>query len=115
MNLKALAAGLLLAAPALLQAQTVTYSLPQTTVTVEVDAVQESFFAGPYAAYAKRFLGIDVREVDGSRCYVKEVRLVTRVEADPNARFVVETKGVEDRFLALTSQGLVSFQVFCRR
>ena len=49
MNLKAFAAGLLLAVPALLEAQTVTYSLPQTTVTVEVDAVQESFFAGPYA------------------------------------------------------------------
>ena len=110
MNLKALAIGLFLAVPALMQAQTVTYSLPQTTVTVEVDAVQESFFAGPYAAFAKRLLGIDVREVDGTRCYVKEVRLLTRVEADPRARFSVETKGVEDRFLALTSQGLVSFQ-----
>ena len=110
MNLKAIAAGLLLAVPALLQAQTVTYSLPQTTVTVEVDAVQENFFAGPYAPYAKRFLGIDVRETDASRSYVKEVRLVTRVEADPKARYSVDTKGVEDRFLALTSQGLVSFQ-----
>ena len=110
MNLKAIAAGLLLAVPALLQAQTVTYSLPQTTVTVEVDAVQENFFAGPYAPYAKRFLGIDVREQDASRSYVKEVRLVTRVEADPKARYSVDTKGVEDRFLALTSQGLVSFQ-----
>ena len=110
MNLKAIAAGLLLAVPALLQAQTVTYSLPQTTVTVEVDAVQENFFAGPYAPYAKRFLGIDVRETDASRSYVKEVRLVTRVEADPKARFTVDTKGVEDRFLALSSQGLVSFQ-----
>ena len=110
MNLKALAAGLLVAVPALSQAQTVTYSLPQTTVTVEVDAVQESFFAGPYAPYAKRFLGIDVRETDASRSYVKEVRLVTRVEADPQARFSVDTKGAEDRFLALTSQGLVSFQ-----
>ena len=110
MNLKALAAGLLLAVPAFLQAQTVTYSLPQTTVTVEVDAVQENFFAGPYAPYAKRFLGIDVREQDASRSYVKEVRLVTRVEADPKARYSVDTKGVEDRFLALTSQGLVSFQ-----
>ena len=110
MNLKALAAGLLLAVPAFLQAQTVTYSLPQTTVTVEVDAVQENFFAGPYAPYAKRFLGIDVRETDASRSYVKEVRLVTRVEADPKARFTVDTKGVEDRFLALSSQGLVSFQ-----
>ena len=110
MNLKAFAAGLFLAVPALLEAQTVTYSLPQTTVTVEVDAVQESFFAGPYAPYAKRFLGIDVRETDASRSYVKEVRLVTRVEADPQARFSVDTKGVEDRFLALSSQGLVSFQ-----
>ena len=110
MNLKALALGLLVAAPALLQAQTVTYSLPQTTVTVEVDAVQESFFAGPYAPFAKRFLGIDVRETDANRSYVKEVRLVTRVEADPQARFTVDTKGAEDRFLALSSQGLVSFQ-----
>ena len=110
MNLKAFAVGLLVAVPALVQAQTVTYSLPQTTVTVEVDAVQESFFAGPYAAYAKRFLGIDVREVDATRSFVKEVRLLTRVEADPKARYSVETKGVEDRFLALTAQGLVSFQ-----
>ena len=108
--LKSLILGLLLAVPALLQAQTVTYSLPQTTVTVEVDAVQESFFAGPYAPYAKRFLGIDVRETDASRSYVKEVRLLTRAEADPKARYSVDTKGVEDRFLALTAQGLVSFQ-----
>ena len=110
MNLKVFAIGLLLAVPALAQAQTVTYSLPQTTVTVEVDAVQESFFAGPYAPYAKRFLGIDVQEQDATRSYVKEVRLVTRAEADPKARFSIDTKGVEDRFLALSAQGLVSFQ-----
>ena len=110
MKLRLLALGLAGLLPALAQAQTVTYSLPQTTVTVEVDAVQESFFAGPYAAYAKRFLGIDVRETNGSRSYVKEVRLLTRAEADPKARFSVDTKGVADRFLALTAQGLVSFQ-----
>lgn len=110
MKLKAFATCLLLAVPALVKAQTVTYSLPLTTVTVEVDAVQESFFAGPYAPFAKRFLGIDVRETDATRSYVKEVRLVTRVEADPKARFSVDTKGAEDRFLALSSQGLVSFQ-----
>ena len=110
LNLKVLAVGLLLAVPAFVQAQTVSYSLPQTTVTVEVDAVQESFFAGPYAPYAKRFLGIDVQEQDATRSYVKEVRLVTRAEADPKARFSIDTKGVEDRFLALTAQGLVSFQ-----
>ena len=32
------------------------------------------------------------------------------MEADPQARYSVDTKGVEDRFLALSSQGLVSFQ-----
>ena len=110
MNLKALACGLLVAVPALVEAQTVTYSLPQTTVTVEVDAVQESFFAGPYAPFAKKYLGIDVRQQDENRSYLKEVRLLTRVEADPSARFSVDAKGVEERFLALSSQGLVSFQ-----
>ena len=48
MKLKSFALiGLLAAVPALLQAQTVTYSLPRTTVIVEVDAVQETFYAGP--------------------------------------------------------------------
>jgi hypothetical protein len=110
MKLKAWALGLLIAAPALGQAQTVSYSLPQTTVTVEVEAVQESFFAGPYASFAKKYLGIDVRSRDASRSYLKEVRLVTRVEADPAARYTIDIKGAEDKFLVLSSQGLVSFQ-----
>ena len=110
MNLKTLACTLLIAVPAVMQAQTVTYSLPQTVVTVEVDAVQESFFAGPYAPFAKKYLGIEVRQQDANRSYVKEVRLVTRVEGDPAARFSTDIKGAEERFLALTSQGLVSFQ-----
>ena len=43
MNLKSFALVALAAAvPALLQAQTVTYSLPRTTIVVEVDAVQET-------------------------------------------------------------------------
>jgi len=110
MKLRFLACGLFALIPVWMQAQTVSYSLPQTTVTVEVDAVQESFFAGPYAPFAKKFLGIEVRQADASRSYLKEVRLVTRVEADPAARYTVDIKGLEDRFLALTSQGLVSFQ-----
>ena len=30
----------------------VTYSLPSTTITLDVEAVQEKFYAGPYAKYA---------------------------------------------------------------
>lgn len=110
MNLRLFALGLLAAVPAFLQAQTVTYSLPQTTLTLEVDAVQESFFAGPYAPFARKYLGIQVRQNDFSKSSVREVRLVSRVEADPQARYAIDLKGGEDRFLVLSSLGLVSFQ-----
>lgn len=101
---------LLAAVPAVMEAQNVTYSLPRTTITLEVDAVQESFFAGPYAAYAKKYLGIQVLQKDAVRSYLREVRLLTKVEADPAERYSADIKGAEERFLALSSQGLVSFQ-----
>lgn len=110
MKLRTLFCSILAAAPFLLQAQTVTYSLPQTTLTVEVDAVQESFFAGPYAPFARKYLGIQVRQNDYASASVREVQLVSRVEADPEARFAIDLKGGDDRFLELTSLGLVSFQ-----
>ena len=104
MNLKALLTGLLAAVPVLAQAQSVTYSLPRTTVVVEVDAVQESFFAGPYARYASKYLGIDAEQRDAVRVTLQEIRLLTRVEADPAARYAVDIKGGEERFLALSFQ-----------
>ena len=110
MKPRALLCSILAAVPVFLQAQTVTYSLPQTTLTVEVDAVQESFFAGPYAPFAKKYLGIQVRQDDYAKASVREVRLVSRLEADAEARFAIDLKGGEERFLELTSLGLVSFQ-----
>ena len=32
---------------------TVSYSLPRTVISLEVEAVRESFHAGPYSAYAE--------------------------------------------------------------
>ena len=40
---------------------TVSYSLPQTTITIEVEAVREYFYAGPYAKFAQKYLGVDAR------------------------------------------------------
>ena len=37
-----------------------TYSLPSTVLVFEVEAVRENFYAGPYAAYAEKYLGITV-------------------------------------------------------
>ena len=44
----------------------VTYSLPMTTITLDVEAVQETFYAGPYAKYAEKYLGIP--DKDDSVC-----------------------------------------------
>ena len=34
----------------------VTYSLPSTSLVLDVEAVKESFYAGPYARYAEKYL-----------------------------------------------------------
>ena len=57
MKTKLLIIAAFLAAPAVLQAQTeasdpqgaVVYSLPMTSVKLEIEASRESFYAGPYA------------------------------------------------------------------
>lgn len=91
-----------------LQAQESTYSLPSTTFVVEVDAVQEYFFAGPYAAYAPKMLGFTAPQKDAVKAHVTRVSLQPCMEADPSARYPVET-GLE-YLLSLSSQGLVCFR-----
>ena len=43
---------------------TLTYCLPSTVIALEVTAVQENFYAGPYARYAEKYLGIKARQAD---------------------------------------------------
>ncbi len=94
--------------PICLSAQTLQYQLPRTTVAVEVDAVQEYRFAGPYAAFAKRLLGLDVPLHDDVVTRVTEVRLQALVEADPDSSYTCPAKAGE-KLLALSPQGLVAF------
>lgn len=91
-------------------AGTVSYCLPSTTLVLEVEAVQETFYAGPYAKLAKKYLGIDVRQKDSQTYTVTEVKLTPYMEADQSARFLLETGEMQTdaAFLKLTSQGLVS-------
>ena len=56
-----------------LKAQEVYYALPRTTFTLEVEARQESFFAGPYASFAQRLLNLEVRSKDEVNTVVKLV------------------------------------------
>ncbi len=85
-----------------------TYALPQTVISLEVEAVKETFHAGPYARYARKYLGIDARPSDESRCHVSAVRMVSYAEADQSRRFQLGAKAGSDQIGALTLQGLIS-------
>lgn len=88
---------------------TVVYSLPVTSVTFVVDAVREDFIAGPYAEYAKKYMGSEARTSNEVNYYLKSIKVVPYLEADPSVRIAVNLKkaGSYDSFLKLCSQGLV--------
>jgi len=88
-----------------------TYCLPATTVRVEVGAVQERFYAGPYAKYAEKYLGIRVRQSDETVFHLTDIRMTPYVEADYSRRYsmIVEKGTIDASFLRLSSEGLVSF------
>lgn len=88
-----------------------TYSLPQTTITLEVEAVQEKFYAGPYAKYAEKYLGIKPRQKDETFFQITEIRMTPYVEADQSRRYSLNVpKGkIDATFLKLSGEGLISF------
>lgn len=93
-------------------AGSVSYSLPKTVLNFTVEAQGVHYTAGPYARYADKFLGLDVKEEDSTTWQVVSVDMVSAVEADAAARMAtVAGKGFMEEaapFLTLTSQGLVS-------
>jgi len=91
-----------------LEAQEVTYSLPYTSFTIEVEAVQETHFAGPYSQFAREMLNINVPALDEKETYIREVRIVPKVEADPVApRYTCPAGG--NLLMEMSAQGLISF------
>lgn len=92
------------------QTGTLTYCLPKTTVSFEVKAERETFYAGPYAEFARKYLGIDAQTEDYTRYRLTEVRMTPYTEADQTARYLLKVgaQGVDASFLKLTSCGLVS-------
>lgn len=88
----------------------ITYSLPATCISVEAEAVKEQFFAGPYAGFASKYLGLDVRQKDAVTYTLTKVELAPYTEADQSRRFVLDSKGKETdaTLLKLMSEGLVS-------
>ena len=100
----------LLSIEALAQEGTVSYALPNTVLTFEVEAVQEVFYAGPYARFASKYLGVNAGEKDRTSFHLVQVRMTPRIEADQSRRHILQVgnKAAAASFLKLTSQGLVS-------
>lgn len=91
-------------------AGTVVYSLPSTTIVLKVTAEHESYQAGPYAQYAKKYLGIDVRGASGDFYRIKSIEMTPYIEADPSVSAAVNLQGSKvaaANFLQMGSQGLV--------
>lgn len=87
----------------------VSYSMPQTVLVFNVEAQKEQFYAGPYARFAKKYLGIDAELYDRVSYTVTSVKMHPAVEADQSQRFsFVMNSQSHPVFLQLTSQGLVS-------
>lgn len=105
-----LAAALLPSAGAVAQDAmgTVSYALPQTTITLEVEAVRESFHAGPYAKFAQKYLGVNARQEDQQTCSLSAVKMTPHIEADQNYRYYITPDKGSMSFLSLTAQGLVA-------
>ena len=87
---------------------TVSYALPQTTITLEVEAVREDFHAGPYAKFAQKYLGVTARQEDQKTCVLSSVRMTPYIEADQTSRYYVTPDKNAMSFLSLTAQGLVA-------
>lgn len=104
------ASGQLLNAGAPAPAGAIIYSLPVTTVMLEVTAECESFVAGPYAAYAEKYLGIQARTESADTYTIKAVKMYPAVEADPSLKVAVNlgsSKNASANFLNFCTQGLI--------
>ncbi len=86
------------------------YSLPSTTISLKATAEREAFIAGPYAAYANKYLGVDAKKANTNTYKISEIEMIPLVEADPNMSAAVNlgsSKAASANFLNFCSQGLI--------
>lgn len=88
-------------------AQEVAYALPRTSFTIEVQAVQEHFFAGPYAEFAQKLLNMKVSSDDAVSTTLTSAVIKPRIEADPSAWLTCEADNAA--LASLAAQGLIVY------
>lgn len=90
---------------------TISYCLPNTSLTFEVEAVEEVFHAGPYAKYAQKYIGVEARQQDETTYSLVSVTMTPYIEADQSSRYLLNVGSASidaSSFMSLTSCGLVA-------
>ena len=80
-------ASAILAAALAAEPQTVSYSLPQTVIVVEISATREQWEAGPYSQWASELLGIEAVEADSTAYSISGIDIRCEAEADQSRRY----------------------------
>jgi hypothetical protein len=85
------------------------YALPRTVLRLEVAVERRIFSAGPYAAYAEKYLGIaGVQRAGSTRYHLKSATLTSCVEADEQHLYMVQpAAGMKFSFLKMGKDGLM--------
>ncbi len=88
---------------------TIVYSLPSTTITLRATAEYEDFIAGPYAQYAKKYLGIEARAKSEKSYKLSSIEMVPYLEADATMAASVNVGNSKEsvNFVNFCSQGLI--------
>lgn len=87
------------------------YSLPKTKLVVDFEILKLDFKAGPYAAFAKDYLGINNPEILKSHqyYYIKNVKVHTITTADTSQTYLIKyRKRLPWKSICYESNGLIS-------
>ncbi len=110
-NFTLILSALLLCAAAFAQESSavISYALPRTVLTFDVQATQELFYAGPYARYAQKYLGIQAGLENRTSYTIGAVSLRSSQEADQSKRYTCTLNaGSRPTYLHLVAQGMIA-------
>lgn len=85
------------------------YALPRTVLRLNVEVERRIFSAGPYAAYAEKYLGITgIQLTSSTRYYLSSATIDAYVEADVQHLYMVRPMdNMKFNFLKMTKDGLM--------
>lgn len=85
-----------------------TYYLPKTVYEIEVEAVNNKFKAGPYAADARRLFGTQAELQDRDAWEVASIRIKRLTEPDNSQQYkVFATYGTAGSLVSMTQDGIL--------